>query len=253
MINTPGSPLPKIWIGKDLQCQIVRATWFGTAFIDLGSSPADGACGTAMTRESPPKHTWAPAALVSLLSGTPRSAWTPGPPQVGPFSPSPGKQCVKARVFGGAQVRVDERDCYTAGANYYTTRIAARNLLTQQNFKVTYYHAAACHLKGSSTGHGAAGGNGIHCTHPSQPAVFASKSEGFINTDSNFVPAAAPAALFQWQERLALAARIGNTPFSGCTGCSASSQDDAIGISWFVGLLHGGPTVSRYLRSRFAG
>ena len=158
VIESPGSPLSRIYVSKGLGCQVQSSADAKPSFFG-GSEPA--ACGTFLTLTEESRHLFGsgpPSEVVPeekflQIEQTPvEGKGTEAEPFVitsivGAYEPGPT----------GGEVEVaelTETDSYVAGHDFYTTKVTVRNNGSKP-LRGTLYHAGRCQLADSPSGYGA--------------------------------------------------------------------------------------------------
>jgi hypothetical protein len=163
VIESPGSPLSSIYIDSDLACQVHAASDTGLSFLG-GTEP--GSCGTFLAyaegefqiHETEGRHVWGPSpeGAHAELKYEPIEQKLAGKGTASePFVVTTVVRATEPVEEEFEQVaELTETDSYVAGQDFYTTKIAIKNMLFEA-LEGALYHAGDCHLSGFAAGYGA--------------------------------------------------------------------------------------------------
>jgi hypothetical protein len=163
VIESPGSPLSSIYVDSDLACQVHAAGDAGLSFLG-GTEP--GSCGTFLAyaegefqiHETEGRHVWGPSpeGAHAELKYEPIEQKLAGKGTASePFVVTTVVRAIEPVEEELEQVaELTETDSYVAGQDFYTTKIAIKNMLFEP-LEGALYHAGDCHLSGFAAGYGA--------------------------------------------------------------------------------------------------
>ncbi len=148
-------PLTRIWVGRDLGCQVERTGDSFYQFFPPRAAPAD--CGTfllvAGTLYAPDFEGHSGTATSRLRDHTPftpinQTAVTGDGLVASPF------QVVTTVAVGDTGVRIVETDSYVPGDDFYSTSVEVRNEGSAGYGSVSMFRAGDCYLGDSDVGYG---------------------------------------------------------------------------------------------------